>query len=202
MPRARPFRGRPGLPLGSHAMRPLVEARRYARALAEVAGEKDPSELETVAGELSLVAEVLGRAPQALRFFEDPAVSHEDKEKAIGTLGKRAGTGDLTRRLLRLLIERRRLAALPWIARSFAAIKDQRLGIVPAEATTAVPLSGPEAKRLRESLERMTGRRVRLSLAVDAALLGGARTRIGPRMYDGTLKRKLEILRGRLAMAR
>jgi len=183
-------------------MRPLVEARRYARALAEVAGEKDPSELETVAGELSLVAEVLGRAPQALRFFEDPAVSHEDKEKAIGTLGKRAGTGDLTRRLLRLLIERRRLAALPWIARSFAAIKDQRLGIVPAEATTAVPLSGPEAKRLRESLERMTGRRVRLSLAVDAALLGGARTRIGPRMYDGTLKRKLEILRGRLAMAR
>jgi F-type H+-transporting ATPase subunit delta len=183
-------------------MRPLVEARRYARALADVADGEDPGRLEAIAGELSLVADVLGRAPQALRFFEDPSVSHEDKEKAIGTLGRKAGTGDLTRRFLRLLIERRHLAALPWIARSFAAIKDQRLGIVPAEATTAVPLSGPEAKRLRESLERMTGRRVRLSLTVDAALLGGARTRIGPRMYDGSLKRKLQILRGRLAMAR
>ncbi len=183
-------------------MRPLVEARRYARALADVAGEKDPGRLEAIAGELSLVADVLGRAPQALRFFEDPSVPHEDKEKAIGTLVGKTGTGDLTRQFLRLLIERRRLAALPWIARSFAAIKDQRLGIVPAEATTAVPLSGAEAKRLRESLERMTGRRVRLSLTVDAALLGGARTRIGPRMYDGSLKRKLQTLRGRLAMAR
>jgi F-type H+-transporting ATPase subunit delta len=65
-----------------------------------------------------------------------------------------------------------------------------------------VPLSSAEVKRLRESLEKMTGRKVEVRLNVDPAVLGGARTRIGSKVYDGTLSRQLALLRERLAQAR
>jgi F-type H+-transporting ATPase subunit delta len=48
----------------------------------------------------------------------------------------------------------------------------------------------------------MTGRKVRLSVKVDPEVLGGARTRIGSRVYDGTLRNRLETLRRRLSAAR
>ena len=37
---------------------------------------------------------------------------------------------------------------------------------------------------------------------VDPTVLGGARTRIGSKVYDETLRHKLETLRGRLVGAR
>jgi F-type H+-transporting ATPase subunit delta len=48
----------------------------------------------------------------------------------------------------------------------------------------------------------MTGRTVEIKLNVDPAVLGGARTRIGSKVYDGTLSRQLALLRERLAQAR
>lgn len=182
-------------------MRPIPVARRYARALADVVGDEDAARLERVARDLALAGDVLGRAPEVLRFLEDPSVGHKEKEAAVEALCKRAGTAEPTRRFLRLLSEKRRLGALPEIARAFTALKDERLGVVPVEATTAVPLSAAESKRFREALEAMTGLSVRLSLNVDPEVLGGVRTRVGSRVYDGTLRRKLQILRDRLTAA-
>lgn len=192
-------------------------AKRYARSLADVAeGEAAPARgaaraaaakkphagLESIAAELLLAAEVVGAEPRLLRFFDDPSIARALKDQATGSLGKVARFSDLTRRFLGVLVENRRMAALPAIARAFEAIKDERLGIVAAEATTAVVLSAAEQKRLRESLEKMTGRTVRLALRVDPDVIGGARTRIGSKVYDGTLKRQLASLRERLAGAR
>ncbi len=183
-------------------MKPIAVARRYARALADAAGRKDKARLETIASEIDLLAEVLERAPRVLRFLDDPSIPQKWKEEVVATLGREAKIGEVTRRFLQVLVERRRLAAISAISQAFTTIKDQRLGIVPVEATTAVPLSAPELKRFRESLEKMTGRTVRLELRVDPAVLGGARTRVGSRVYDGTLKRKLQTLRARLAAPR
>jgi F-type H+-transporting ATPase subunit delta len=189
-------------------------AKRYARSLSGVAGgaaapargsaragaaKKAPAALETIASELMLAAEVVGGDPRLMRFFDDPSVARSFKDKAIGSLGTEAKLSELTRRFLGVLVENRRVAALPAIARAFEAIKDERLGIVAAEATTAVALSAAEQKRLRESLETMTGRTVRLALRVDPGVIGGARTRIGSKVYDGTVKRRLLALRDRLA---
>jgi len=183
-------------------VKPIAVARRYARALADVAGSNDPDLLEKLGAELQLVAEVLERAPQVARFLGDPSVEAREKQKAVAALEKGTRASDLIRRFLGVLIEHRRLAALSSIAQAFAAIKDEALGIVPAETTTAVPLSAAQQKKLRDAIEKLTGCSVRLSLRVDPAVLGGARTRIGSRVYDGTVRRRLQILRTRLAAAR
>lgn len=183
-------------------MKPIAVAKRYARAFADAVGAKGAARLEPIAAELSLTAQVIGRDGDLLRFFDDPSVPRPDKSHILDTLQKKGKCGDLTRRLLDLLVDRRRLSILSEIAVAFEALRDERLGIVAAETTTARPLGVTEQKRLREALETMTGRTVKLKISVDPAILGGARTRIGSKVYDGTLKRRLALLRDRLAAAR
>ncbi|HXH28415.1 MAG TPA: ATP synthase F1 subunit delta [Candidatus Polarisedimenticolia bacterium] len=183
-------------------MKPIAVARRYARAFADVAGKDAPERLRKASDDLSLAGEALVRDPGFLRFFDHPSVPRTAKTKAIEAIARRARLAPVTVRFLELLTERGRMNALPWIARELAVITDARLGIVPVEATTAVPLSAAQKKRLREALETLTGGSVRLTLNVDPAVLGGARTRIGSKVYDGTLKRQLTLLHERLATAR
>ncbi|MCZ6695093.1 MAG: ATP synthase F1 subunit delta [Acidobacteria bacterium] len=183
-------------------MKSITVANRYARALADVVGDKDKARLEKVSSELTLLARVLEIEPSIGRFFEDPSVQPEDRQTAAGTVEKKIGAGPLTRRFIDVLIENRRLSALPTIAAVFAEIVDERLGIIPVDATTAVALSAADRKKFQSSLEKMTGHHVRLSLRVDPSLIGGARTQIGSQVYDGTVRRQLALLRERLAEAR
>ena len=52
--------------------------------------------------------------------------------------------------------------------------------------------------RARRALEKMTGRKIRLECKVDPELLGGAVTRVGSKVYDGSLRTQLEQLKRRL----
>jgi F-type H+-transporting ATPase subunit delta len=179
----------------------MVVARRYARALADQPADRDPQRLATVASVLRHAAEIFASDPAIARFFRDPSVPAEAKEKALATLAKESEAGETTGHFLRLLLRNERLPLLPRIAAAFEKIKDDRLGIVAVEATTAIPLTAPQTERFKESLETMTGRQVRLRLRVDPGVLGGARARIGSRVYDGTLRGRLDRLRHRLIAA-
>jgi len=176
-------------------------AGRYARALAEIAGENDAAALGTIGAELDLVAGMMTREPALGRFFDSPTARAADKESALATLATRAGLTDLMRRFLAVVIDRRRMASLPAIAAAFAEIRDRAAGIVPVEATVAVGMDEAETARFRRALETMTGRKVRLSVAIDPEIVGGVRTRIGSRVYDGTVKSHLKELHRRLAEA-
>jgi F-type H+-transporting ATPase subunit delta len=92
-----------------------------------------------------------------------------------------------------------RAAALPAIAEAFRAAKDEALGIVPATLITAAPLPADLVARAHAVLEKLTARKVRLTCEVEPALLGGAVTRIGSTVYDGSLSTQLGALRRRMA---
>jgi F-type H+-transporting ATPase subunit delta len=174
-------------------------AGRYARALAELIGDQDVPSLEKAAAHLDLLARVLRRDPGIGAFFSDPSYRHTDKKEAAGLLAEKVGLSDLGRRFLDVLVEHGRVGALPAIATHFALLKDQMMGILPAEATVAVRLSEGEVASFTKALETMTGRRVRLSVKVDPAVIGGARTQVGSQVYDGTIRGGLEALHRRMA---
>ena len=183
-------------------MKPLAVARRYARALADVAGQDDPKILDKTTREISLAARAIAGDPAILRFFDDPSVRKEDKDAAIKTVGRQGKLSQLSLRFLAVLVENRRMSALRTIDEVLQEIRDERLGLVQAEATMAVSPTKAEQQKMKQALEKMTGRTVHLSVKIDPDVLGGARTRIGSRVYDGTLRNQLAILRKRLAMAR
>jgi len=192
-------------------VQPVAVAKRYARALADYAetkpgesgrsGKQDASRLDSLASELALICGVLDGDPKFARFFADPSIDQKDKRAAIEAVARKGKLSDAVRNFLLLLVSNRRLGALGAIVRAFEQEKNERLGIVSVETTSAVPLSAAEQKRLKEALEKLTGRTVTIAQRVDPSLLGGARTRIGSKVYDGTLRRSLETLRDRLVGA-
>ena len=170
-------------------------ARRYAEAALAIA-DRDGT-VETWRAALTSAAAALGRADVA-RVLANPAMPFDARRSiAEQVLGKTITGGPLN--LVLLLIRRGRPELLPAVAREFQRLYERRVGIVQATVTSAAPLSAAEVKALSERLAGMTGGRVVITVAVDAAILGGVMVRLGDRLIDGSVRGRLERLRSKLA---
>ena len=78
-------------------------------------------------------------------------------------------------------------------------MREQALGIAPAEITTATPLTDDQRHRAANAIQKLTGLDVRLTCKVEPEMIGGAVTRIGSTIYDGSLRTQLQQLRRRMA---
>jgi F-type H+-transporting ATPase subunit delta len=68
-----------------------------------------------------------------------------------------------------------------------------------AEVRTAVPLDEDRQRRLAEALSRVSGKQVELRVVLDGSIIGGVVARVGDQVYDGSVRRKLELARERLS---
>ena len=176
---------------------PLSVARRYARALLDVALEKGGA--DALAADLASIADALDMQPELRRVLTHPALSAEKKNKIAGQIFKTAPP--LLGRLITLLIERDRIAVLPAVRDAYMDLWNDHRGVVAAEAVSAVPLAAGEEKALAAAAKKLAGREVTLKSSVDPALIGGVVLRMNGRTYDGSLRAQLQALRARLAPA-
>ena len=65
-----------------------------------------------------------------------------------------------------------------------------------AEITSANTLSDSDLNRIKETLNRATGKQVEISLNIDPSILGGLITKIGDKVFDNSIKTKLEKIQG------
>lgn len=171
-------------------------AARYARALSEALREK--ADLERSADELEFLATTYRDTKPLRDFLLNPGVSDSRKGEVLSDLVTRGGLSVTTGRLVQILLRKRRIALLPDISAEFRRIEERTLNRVSVEITTAFPLGAGLRKRVAESLERFTGKSVRLDPKVDPSVLGGARARIGSVIYDGTVAGRLRKLKQQL----
>jgi F-type H+-transporting ATPase subunit delta len=172
---------------------PGVIARRYAKALLELGSES---------GQLDALVDELGRAAQAyttsgeLRSaLADPLIPVQAKHAILGEVAQRLSLGQVTKNALGLLVDRRRIPALPAIAQRLREMADDKRGVVRAEVLTAMPLPEEYFTQLQRELERVTGRRVALDRKLDPSLICGVIARVGDTVYDGSLVARLRQLR-------
>jgi len=179
-------------------MRDRKLAVRYARALLSSL-QDDPMQTEAVDGFLRGVADAMTESPKFRDMMLDPAFSNVKRKSTLNRLAEQASMPRQLGRFLDTVVEHRRAASLPSIAELFHELREEALGIVPAEIATATPLSPELQARARGAVERLTGRKVRLAYTVDASLLGGAVTRVGSVVYDGSLRSQLNQMRRDMA---
>lgn len=167
--------------------------RRYAQAIFEI-GKEEGNAL-AVADQLDDFAKSYQASDELKTVLENPLVPEETREAIVLEMATRVGAGASAQKALRLITRRRRLRALPDIARHLRRLCDEDAKVVRAEVISAGPLGEAYLTRLKTELERVTGQKVLLSHSVDAALIGGVITRIGDRVIDGSLRSRLATLR-------
>ena len=174
-------------------MRDRKLATRYARALL---GALRESGAEQPADEfLSALADSVKTNAEFRGFLLDPAKSSTSKKAVLNQLATAHGVHERVITFLSMLVANGRLAALPAIAELFHTEREAAQGQVSATLTTAAPLTPELRLRATGALEKLSGRKVNLTVAIDPALLGGAVAQVGSMVYDGSLKTQLARLR-------
>jgi F-type H+-transporting ATPase subunit delta len=171
-------------------------ARRYAKALFELG--KEAGGLDDMGKQLVELAQAWDASKELRDAFSNPNVSSEMRRKILDAIGQRVGISQTLKNTLQMLSDRRRLRHLPEIADAFTHLAEAQSGRIRAEVITASQLPESYFSELQKALEQVTGRQVTLVKRHDPSLIAGVVTRVGDRIYDGSLKNQLAELEDEL----
>jgi len=173
---------------------PITIARPYAEAvfrLADGAGK-----LAEWSGMLAALAQVSGDE-RVRTAMGDPNLSAAKVAGLFISILSGRLTGECEN-LVRVLAENHRLALLAEIRAQYEALKNEREGVVEAEIQSAFDLEPTQLADLTARLEKHTGRKVRVHVNVDTALIGGVRILIGDQVIDASARAQLAALENAL----
>ena len=174
-------------------------ATRYANALADVVtAPASAVKPEAALAELRSFEAALRGSAELENALVTPAVPVARKRAVVARVGSLLNLSRVARNFLFVLVDHRRIAALPDVLQSLEVVLDQRLGLARAEVLAARELSEAQRAALQAELERLSGKRIRARFGVDASLIGGVVARIGSTVYDGSVRGQLAALGRRL----
>lgn len=174
-------------------------ARNYAEALLVLARKA-----EDAAGWGSMLRQVASAMRTDLtlsRFLESPRISTHAKSEVLSkALGDRVPR--LFLRFLQQLVKNRRQMLIPVVADEYDTLLDASQGIVHARVTVARETSEADVSMIGQRLSSIVGKQVVPHVAIDPSILGGVVVRMGDTVMDGSVRRKLAILRRRMGTGR
>jgi F-type H+-transporting ATPase subunit delta len=172
---------------------------RYARALFELADEAGA--IAAVEADLVSLKKAWSESADLRRLLNSPTFSADDKGAGLGAIADKAKLHTVTRKFIGLLSANRRTGALPDVINAFVKLSADKRGVVAAEVITALPLSAAQSKGVAAALRQALGKDPEISTRVDPAILGGIKVRVGSRLFDASLKSKLDSLKFALKRA-
>ena len=174
-----------------------TSANRYAKALFDVALQ-EKADLAQVDRDLRAVVAMLEASPDLAQASNRGTVTEEKRKLLIEAVSRAMTLTVPVTKLLVLLAQTRKLNLLPDLEKAYRERLLAHQNIVRAEVKSAAPLSPEKTKALEESLAKVTGKQVQLSVSVDPELLGGVVTTIGSTVYDGSVRTQLQRMRQEL----
>ena len=171
---------------------------RYASGLLALADDYrqkgDEGVYDRLAEALAAIEGLHAESPEFRAVVDDPRIPREQQMKAVMLLADSAGLDPMVRNFLGVVVNNRRLSLLPRILAAFRAKLAARRGEETAEVVSAVPLSDAQARAVEASLIRAGHARVRVVPRVDPSILGGLVVKIGSRLYDSSIRSRLQRL--------
>ncbi|HEY8003722.1 MAG TPA: F0F1 ATP synthase subunit delta [Phenylobacterium sp.] len=172
---------------------------RYAQALFDLASEQN--EVAAVEADLKSLKTALRDSRDLRVLVGSRAFSAEDKGKGLAAIADKAKFRPTTRKFLGLLAANSRASSLPSVITGYEALSAKARGAVSAQVVTALPLSAAQAKGVAAALRQALGKDPEIETRVDPAILGGIKVQVGSRLFDASLKSKLDSLKFALKRA-
>ncbi|HEY8615015.1 F0F1 ATP synthase subunit delta [Phenylobacterium sp.] len=172
---------------------------RYAQALFDLA--RDQNAVAAVEADLKSLKTALAESRDLQLLLGSPAFDAEAKRRGLSAIAQRAAFHATTQKFLGLLAANGRSGALSSVITGFERLSAEARGAVSAQVTTAVPLTPAQAQGVQQALRQALGKDPEIETRVDPAILGGIKVRVGSRLFDASLKSKLDSLKFALKRA-
>lgn len=174
-------------------------AARYAEALADIiTANNSQVGPHNAVDEFRAFEATLKESAELYIILTTPSVAMSRKKAVVGRIADDLQLSPVIRNFLMVVVGHRRIPLLSGILQSFEEALDQRLGYVRAEVVSARDLSADQRATLNNTLERLSGKLVRMRFHIDESLIGGVLARIGSTVYDGSVRGQLQSLERRL----
>ena len=134
---------------------------------------------------------------QLQQFADNPKVTDQQVFDLISGV-VRTALPEAGKNFLRLVIENRRLGALPVVAQQFRALKNAQGGTADAVVHSAFPIDASALADLSATLEKRFARKLNVSVQIDESLIGGIRVVVGDEVLDTSVKTRLEQMKAAL----
>jgi F-type H+-transporting ATPase subunit delta len=176
---------------GTHSPNQILVGR-YALALYDYAEEM--GWLDRVIEEMEALGRLIDESPDFRTFLGNPLIDIQEGTAAVRAVLQAQGFGSIVQDFVGVISHNRRLFFLRPIVQAFAALVDRKRGVVRVEVVSAHPLTDLQSTQLRARLTELGYGRVQINESVDASLLGGLVVKLGARLYDTSLKSRLQRL--------
>ena len=174
---------------------------RYANALVDIVVSSSSGIDPALAlNQLRSFEEAVKNSPDLNLILASPAVSSARKRQVIRRVADALGLERIIRNFLLVLSDHRRAHALSEMIEAFNVLVDERLGFLHAEVTSASELTAEQRDRLAAEIAHLAASQVRMRFTIDPYLIGGVTARVGSKVYDGSVRGQLAILKQRLAV--
>lgn len=175
-------------------------ASRYANALVDLAVET--SSEEVLSNDLTGLVDFFKADGQELfGFLGNPAFNQSERSAVLDAVLPKLGVHAYTANFLKVLADRDRMGAFFQIATQVADAMDERAGRIRVSVRTVDPLTPQLEAEIKTVFEQATGKQVRIDASIDPSLIGGLVARVGGKVYDASIKSRLEDLKHRLTHA-
>ena len=160
----------------------------YSQAIFELAGEAGMA--DAVKNDFDLMESVMGHEKDFIKVINSPYFTAEYKSRLVEKIfsGKLEG---LTLDFLLVVIKRSRTLFLPAIIAAYNELWETHNGRCRVKVTVPMAMDSGEAAELAEKIAAAINRRVKMELAVDPSIIGGAIIRYGDMVIDNTVRSRL-----------
>ncbi len=164
----------------------------YAAALFMLAAENGCE--KEISGSLAQVSEIFSANPEYTEILSSPAVPGKERiyalEQALGS-----AVPEYVLSFLSLLCERRRIGSFEGCRKEYDKLLRESEKRSTAFVTSAAELTEIQKSDLKNKLEKLSGNSVDMEFSVDTKLIGGIVVKMDDKLFDGSLKKRLQEIK-------
>lgn len=178
-------------------MKPATIARNYAEALVAAAEAKGKGQIERYGQLLDAVAGAVQADERIAVTLESPRVPKALKARLLADALSDVAPEEFVR-FLQAVVRRGRQGLFQGMSEEYQSLVDVMQDRVHAGVTLSAEPDANLRRQVIAQLEAALGKEVRAYFRADPGILGGVMVRVGDRVFDGTLRRRLTVLRRRM----
>lgn len=170
-------------------------AQRYAQSLFDLAIEVN--QVVAYSKDIDLIRTVFESDPSFIPFFSHVLIEDEAK-CALLEKSFRGQVNDYVVNFLKLLVKKRRMRYVMEIIKAFKMLTNEYFGIEEGILYASYDISEAEVKEVELALGKKENKTIHLRVIKDPSLIGGIKVEINNRVFDGSIKNKVALLKKEL----